>query len=95
MTSWRKLLSQMVAVPHAQSYTYEDAARVLRNLGFEPARSKPKGSHRVWRKEVVVEGVKRAVYIGLVDKGHGNIKSVYIKEMLRILETHSLIPEQD
>jgi hypothetical protein len=68
---------------------------VLRSLGFEPSRTKPKGSHRLWRREIVTDTGKQSVYVGLVDAGHGTLKPVYVKKMLEVLLQNHLIEAQD
>ncbi len=95
MSGWRALLRRMVADPDPRSYTYEDAARVLTNLGFELARPHSGGSHRPWRLAVNDASGHRAVYVGLVQKGHGTLKPVYIKQMLAILRAEGLLPGEE
>ena len=71
------------------AYTYDDAALVLRNLGFDlaPTRS---GSHRKWRYK---RPGRNAVIIGLVEKGSGPMKPYLIREMVRQLEQNDLLPD--
>lgn len=90
-----KLLGAMLRARDPRSFTYDDAATVLRSLGFEPTRTKPKGSHRLWRRELVTETGKQTVYVGLVESGHGTLKPVYIKKMLEVLLHNHLIEGQD
>lgn len=70
-------------------YTYQDAALVLRKLGFDlaPTRS---GSHRKWRLKTAVGN---AVIIGLVEKGSGELKPYLVREMLKQLKDNDLIPD--
>jgi hypothetical protein len=89
MGSWRKLLGRMLADTKPNSYTYDDAARVLRQLGF--VESPGGGSHRVWRRDVSGHGVR----IGLCDSGRGPLKAVYIKEMLATLRAFQLVPTME
>ena len=95
MASASKLLLAMFADRDSRGYTYQDAVRVLLWLGFEPARTKPKGSHRLWRHLVTGSGGNRSVYVGLVDKGHGTLKPVYVRKMLDVLLQNGLTPAQD
>jgi hypothetical protein len=97
MSSWRKRLAMMVADPRPNSYTYDEAATILANLGFKLA-GKPKGSHRRWRlalPDPSVEGGKRTIIVGLVDRGTGPLKPVYIKEMIRTLSANNLLPPEE
>lgn len=94
MASWRKLLAQMVADPDPRSYTFDEAAKILVNLGFAPPK-KPKGSHRKFRIEVSdpdAESGKRGVIVGLVDSGSGTLNPVYITEMVSTLQSNGLLP---
>jgi hypothetical protein len=90
MSSWRKLLARMAADRKPTGYTYDDAATVLARLGFTLA-SRSGTSHRKWRREVPG---KPTVIIGLVDRGNGPIRPVYIVEMIRILRENDLLPER-
>jgi len=90
-----KLLAAMRRTRDPRGFTYDDAATVLRSLGFEPARTKPRGSHRLWRLEVTRPEGRHSVYVGLVEKGHGSMKPEYIKKMLEILLLNHLIVDQD
>ena len=89
MGSWRKLLRRMANDPKPRGYTYDEAARVLSNLGFEKP-SKPGGSHRVWRLKLAIGNVIR---VQLVEKGHGTLKPEYIQDMVATLRTYGLLPE--
>lgn len=87
MASWEKLLQRMLDDRRPVSYTYADAVRILGRLGFVEG---SKGtSHRTWRFRGV-DG--NTVVVGLVDAGHGTLKPVYIREMLRILRDNNLLP---
>lgn len=94
MGRWRKLLAATVADRNPRSYTYEDAVRVLTHLGFEQARAKPGGTHRLWRREIADAAGKRTVFVGLVEKGHGTLKPVYVEKMIDILRTNGLLPDE-
>lgn len=95
MASAEKLLAAMLADEDPRGYTYSDATRVLRSVGFAPARTKPKGSHRLWRLEVANAGDKRSIYVSLVEAGHGTLKPVYIRTMLETLLQYGLARRQD
>lgn len=85
---WQRLLQRMLSDPRPVSYRYEDAAIVLRALGFEIAPTAG-GSHRRWRLRTASG---QTVIIGLVEKGHGTMKPYLIREMIAQLRTHRLIP---
>lgn len=85
MPSWRKRLAQMAADDNPNGYTYEEAATVLAALGFGLRRGGGGGSHRSWRKSVTRDNQTSSVVIGLVQKGSGTMKAVYIKDMIAIL----------
>jgi hypothetical protein len=87
MGNWRKLLKEMALDDRPTNYTYSDASRVLINLGFTlaPQRS---GSHRTWRLER--KGLPSLV-VGLVENGHGKLKTVYIKKMISTLGSAGLL----
>lgn len=97
MASWRKLLARMVADPDPRSYTYDEAAGILGQLGFAPPKKKKRGgSHRKFRLEVddpSAEHGKRGVIIGLVDSGSGTLKPVYIIQMVSTLRANDLLPK--
>jgi hypothetical protein len=90
MASWRKLLARMVSDPNPRSFTYQEAATVLGNLGFHLAKSGG-SSHRRWRRVVEAEGGPRTVVIGLVEKGSGTLRPEYVKQMVRILRENGLL----
>lgn len=90
MGSWKKLLAAMRSDTNPNGYTYDDAARVLANLGLQLAPSSG-GSHRRWRGTGPSGHV---CIVGLVDRGHGPLKAVYIKEMLSALECAGILPEE-
>lgn len=92
MSSWRKLLRQMAADPDPRNYTYEDAVRVLNGLGFSAAKSKPSGSHRVWRRPDPGGNLHATLIVGLKDAGSGTMKPAYIRDMLKTLESAGLVP---
>ena len=95
MSSWRKLLWQMRGDSDPRNYKYNDAARVLRALGFQLAQSKPNGSHRVWRRPPPAGNISGALIVELVEKGHGTVKPVYIRTMIRTLDKAGLIPSDE
>lgn len=92
MGNWRKLLSRMALDTDPRNYTYDDAVRVLRGLGFEPANTKPKGSHRVWRRPMADRNLSGTAIVELVDAGHGCCKPVYIRKLVKELQRWSLLP---
>jgi hypothetical protein len=91
MSSWRKLLRQMADDPKPVNYRYEDAARVLRHLGFACAPSSG-GSHRHWRGHAPDGSL---VVIGLKDAGNGPMKAVYVKDMVSTLRGAGMLPATD
>jgi hypothetical protein len=70
------------------SYTYADAAAVLRQLHFDLA-PHAGGSHRKWRKRLP-DGT--SVIIGLVEHGSGSLKAYLIRDLVAQLRLHGLIP---
>lgn len=91
MATWKKLLWAMAADTDPRGYSYDDAARILRQLGFvEP--SKPDGTHRRWRRKLPNGNL---VVVGLVQKGHGTLKPGYIRDMVRALRDNALIPPEN
>jgi hypothetical protein len=93
MASWRKLLARMVADTDPRSYSYQEAATVLSQLGFVLA--KPTGgSHRKWRRLIENGAERRTVVIGLVERGSGAIKPEYVKDMVQILKENNLLPDE-
>ena len=97
MASWRKRLADMVADSDPRSYTYDEAARILVNLGFAPPK-KSGGSHRKFRIEIADPGTesgKRGVIVGLVESGSGTLKPVYITHMVSVLQSNNLLPTGD
>jgi predicted RNA binding protein YcfA (HicA-like mRNA interferase family) len=85
---WRKLLSRMASDGRPTGYTYEDAAVVLRALGFQVAPSGG-GSHRKWR---AVSPAGIVVVIGLVEKGAGALKPYLIRDMISQLRQNGFLP---
>jgi hypothetical protein len=51
------------------------------------------GSHRKWRRVLDSDTGKRTVIIGLLQKGSGNLRPEYIKDMVRILRENDLLPD--
>lgn len=90
MAQWQKLLARMMADSTPREYTYDDAARVLRQLGFE-VRPRASGSHRVWHRRGPAGNL---LTVGLVDKGHGTLKPAYIRAMISTLTVNGLIPKE-
>ncbi|MCA2992055.1 type II toxin-antitoxin system HicA family toxin [Gemmatimonas sp.] len=90
MGSWKRILKQMRKSPRCVGFTYADAAKVLEALGFH--QSSYGGSHRRW---VMLRADNPPVIIGLVDKGHGDMKPVYVKDMLASLVAHGILSEDD
>jgi len=76
--------------PKPVRYTYDDAASILRALGFALAKTSGT-SHRRWR---IQAPNGRPVTVALVDCGRGPVKSVYIKEMVRLLKENDLLPSK-
>ncbi|MCO4098772.1 MAG: type II toxin-antitoxin system HicA family toxin [Gemmatimonas sp.] len=93
MANWAKLLAQMVADPDPRNYTYADAVRILKALGFARPAGKRGGSHRVWRRADPSGNVHRTTIVTLVEKGHGTIKPVYIRDMVAALRDAGLLPD--
>ncbi len=85
----------MVADADPRSYSYEEAAGILLQLGFSPP-ARPSGSHRKFRIEVddpTDSTRKRGIIVALVQKGRGNVKPKYITVMIRTLRDNKLLPE--
>ena len=80
----------MAEDPKPVSYSYEDAASILRALGFALAKTSGT-SHRRWR---IKAPNGRSVTVALVDSGKGPIRSVYIKDMIRQLAENDLLPPE-
>jgi predicted RNA binding protein YcfA (HicA-like mRNA interferase family) len=80
----------MAGDPKPVSYTYEDASSILKALGFALAKTSGT-SHRRWR---IKAPTGQSITVALVDAGSGPLKSVYIKEMIRLLSANDLIPSE-
>ena len=91
MGSWRKTLQGMVADRKSRAYTYNDAATVLTQLGFELVSPRSGTSHRKWRRVVDGSGPRRLAVIGLLDQGSGTMPREYLKHMIDTLETFDLL----
>lgn len=78
----------MLADTNPGNYRYDEVVRILRKLEFTLAPTGD-GSHCTWRREIRAGVTAR---VGLVEKGHGTLKAVYIVEMLKVLRDHGLIP---
>lgn len=89
MGNWKKLLYRMANDPRPKGYHYADAARILRQLGFDVAPSSG-SSHRKWR--IKVGDPPRVVVIGLVEPSRGCLPREYIQDMLEILRANDLMP---
>ena len=89
MARWRKLLARMLNDDRPTTYTYSNAAAILRALRFEVAPSAG-GSHRKWRGGLPGGNV---IIIGLVEKGSGSLKPYLIRDMLAQLRSSGLVPE--
>jgi hypothetical protein len=70
------------------SYTYGEACSILAHLDFALAPSGG-GSHRKWRRKLPDGTV---VVIGLIDKSAGTLKAYLIRDMVRQLSNHGLVP---
>ena len=89
--AWRTTLARMLADQNPNSYRYDEAATILRQLGFEMPKTSTKGSHRKWRRRLP-DGT--TIVIGLVDSGSGTLKPWQIRDMVRQLRDHALIPNE-
>lgn len=90
MSRWEKILDRMAASRRCAGFTYKEAAAVLEGLGFVQAQDG--SSHRRW---VLLREGHPAVIIGLVDKGHGEIKPVYIKTLVEQLRAAGLLSDEE
>lgn len=90
MARWKKLLEAMLNDLNPITYTYADACAVLEALDFEVAPSAG-GSHRKWRRKLDSGNV---VVIGLVEKGHGELKPYLIRDLVAQLRANGLIPKE-
>lgn len=74
---------------HPVGWTYDDVVPILKRLGFVFQSDDSSGSHRWWHHE-------RGAIVGFVDRGHGPMKEVYVKEFLEALdEIQLLIGDED
>jgi len=87
VSNWRKLLREMLVDPKPVNYTYDDCARVLRQLGFVLA-TRSGTSHRKWRHA----GVGGSATVGLLDTP-GFLPREYVIDMLEQLKRNNLIPD--
>jgi hypothetical protein len=87
--NWRKLLRVMASDARPISYHYEDAARILVNLGFVEAPNSGT-SHRRWRLRLPD---RPTIIVGLV-KGSGPMRKEYILDMVRALRENDLLPPE-
>ena len=88
MANWKKLLGRMLTDTSPTSYTYAEAASILAAIGFTLA-PKHGGSHRKWRHRKADGTV---VVVGLVDKGSGTLKAYLIRDIIKQLKEHDLVP---
>ena len=89
MAAWEEMLEAMCGSAKLTGFSYADAAKVLTGLGFT-CPGVGGGSHRTWRRRLP-SGILLPIL--LVDKGHGDIKPVYLRKMLRALRANRLIEE--
>jgi predicted RNA binding protein YcfA (HicA-like mRNA interferase family) len=87
LSSWRKLLREMLDDPKPVNYTYEDCTRILLQLGYILA-TRGGTSHRKWRHPSI--GGRST--IGLLDT-KGCIPREYVIDMLEQLKRNNLIPD--
>jgi predicted RNA binding protein YcfA (HicA-like mRNA interferase family) len=87
MSKWQKLLTQMVNDTNPTGYTYDEAALVLRNLGFTLA-ARGATSHRKWARR----DDQTTIVITLVEKGSGPLKAYLIRDMIKQLRDNGIIP---
>ena len=88
--SWKRTLTRMLSDSKPTSYTYDDAAAILRALGFVVA---PYGgtSHRRWR---ALSPIGNSVIVGLVGKGSGTLKPYLVRELVNQLRANGMIPSE-
>ena len=94
MAQWKKLLAAMVADRRPISYTYDEAATVLSQLGF--VQEKGATSHRKWSRQVVDSASRsgtRTITVGLNAKGKRKLPPGYIREMVQTLQENNLLPD--
>lgn len=87
MPRWRRLLTKMAVDSSPTGYSYAEAANILQQLGFDLAPSGG-GSHRKWRRRFD-DG--RVAIVGLVERP-GPMKAYLIRQMVRTLRDHHLLP---
>ena len=88
MAQWRKLLARMLEDTDPRNYSYDEAAQILTHLGFALAPVSGT-SHRKWRHRKTDGTV---VVIGLKEQGYGTLKPAYIRDMIKLLREHDLVP---
>jgi predicted RNA binding protein YcfA (HicA-like mRNA interferase family) len=88
MAKWEKVLARMLNDAKPIGYTYQEAASVLANLGFSLKGTG--GSHRKWARKLGAS----TVVIGLVESGSGTLKAYLIRDLIKTLNEHSLIPKE-
>lgn len=88
MSSWRKLLREMLDDPKPVTYSYDDCTRVLRQLGYLLA-TRSGTRHRKWRHPEV----GGSSTIGLLDMP-GPQPREYVTAMLEQLKRNNLIPDK-
>ena len=88
MSRWEKCLGRMLRSTRPVDFSYGEAATVVAALGFTLA---PSGgsSHRKWRRKLD-DG--RVAMVELVERGAGPMKPYLVRDMIRVLKEHNLIP---
>lgn len=86
MAKWKKMLDRMCRDTNPNGYRYDQAAAILEQLDFKPAKNH-KGSHRKWRRKLASGAV---VVVELVDAGSGTLKPYLIRDMISQLKDHGL-----
>ena len=89
MVQWKKLLVRMLEDTDPRNYSYEEAVQVLEHLGFALAPVSGT-SHRKWRCR---KGDGTVVVVGLKQQGYGTLKPAYIRDMVKQLREHHLVPD--
>lgn len=90
MAAWRRTLQRMLNDTNPVGYRYDEAAAVLRGLGFDLAPSSG-GSHRKWWHRTPGGTTAR---IGLVESGRGTLKPFLVRQMVATLREHNLVPAE-
>lgn len=85
--NWRRRLANLMADKKGTGYSYSDLANLLGNLGFELCIPSGGSSHRKFRFKRDAGAV---VWVGLVEKGHGEVPPGYVRTMQRTLRLAKL-----